>query len=56
MSWSASSLRSAVKSRLVNWADSFKNFGVPFTPFGGLKPTKSSSGKPDSFDFLELDD
>jgi Ca2+-binding RTX toxin-like protein len=53
----SSSLRTAVSSRLVNWKDSFKNFGVPFTPFGGLKPVKyDGNGKPGSFDFLEIDD
>ena len=53
----SSSLRSSIASRLVNWKDSFKNFGVPFSPFGGLKPTKyQGNGDPDSFDFLEIDD
>ena len=46
-----------IASRLVNWKDTFKNFGVPFAPFGGLKPTKyNGNGDPDSFDFLEIDD
>jgi Ca2+-binding RTX toxin-like protein len=54
---SSSSLRSSVASRLINWKDSFKNFGVPFTPFGGLKPTKyQGNGDPDSFDFLQIDE
>ena len=53
----SSSLRSGVASRLVNWKDSFKNFGVPFTPFGGMKPVKyDGHGQPGSFDFLEVDD
>jgi len=53
----SSSLRSSIASRLINWKDSFKNFGVPFSPFGGLKPTKyQGNGDPDSFDFLEIDD
>jgi Ca2+-binding RTX toxin-like protein len=54
---SSSSLRSSIASKLINWKDSFKNFGVPFSPFGGLKPTKyQGNGDPDSFDFLEIDD
>jgi len=52
----SSSLREAVKARLVNWRDSFKSFGVPFSPFDGLKLDKTGKPKPDSFDFLELDD
>jgi Ca2+-binding RTX toxin-like protein len=53
---SSSSLRSAVNSRLVNWKDSFKNYGVPFSPFGGLKTTKyGGCSDRDSFDFLTLD-
>jgi len=52
---SSSSLRSAVKARLINWTDTFKSFGVPFSPFAGLKPD-TSKPKPSSFEFLELDD
>jgi len=49
-------LRTAVAGSFVNWKDSFKNFGVPFTPFGGLKPVKySGNSQPGSFDFLEID-
>src|SRR6185436_19932751 len=53
----SSTLRSTVSSRLVNWKDSFKNYGVPFSPFGGLKATKYGGGcsDRDSFDFLTLD-
>jgi Ca2+-binding RTX toxin-like protein len=51
---SSSSLRAAVTARLVNWTDTFKSFGVPFSPFGGLKPD-SGKPKPSSFDFLEID-
>jgi Ca2+-binding RTX toxin-like protein len=52
----SSALRTAVAGRFVNWKDSFKNFGVPFTPFGGLKPVKyDGHSQPGSFDFLEID-
>ena len=43
-------------SRFVNWKDSYKNFGVPYTPFGGLKPVKYGGSDPDAFDFLQIDD
>jgi Ca2+-binding RTX toxin-like protein len=53
----SSSLRSAVNARLVNWGDSFRNYGVPFSPFGGLKATKyGGCSDRDSFDFLTLDE
>jgi Ca2+-binding RTX toxin-like protein len=51
----SSSLRAAISARLVNWKDTFKNFGVPFTPFGSPLD-KCGKPKPSSFDFLELDD
>jgi Ca2+-binding RTX toxin-like protein len=52
----SSSLRTSVASRFVNWKDSYKNFGVPYTPFGGLKPVKYGGSDPDAFDFLQIDD
>jgi Ca2+-binding RTX toxin-like protein len=52
----SSSLRSAVKARLVNWADKFSSFGLPFKPFGGLELDRHGKPKPSSFDFLEIDD
>jgi Ca2+-binding RTX toxin-like protein len=51
---SSSSLRKAVETSLVNWQDSFKNFGVPFAPFGKVGLDRHDS-KPASFDFLELE-
>jgi Ca2+-binding RTX toxin-like protein len=48
-------LRSAVASRMINWADSFKNYGVPFAPFGSLTLGKGSGGANfASFTFLSL--
>jgi len=26
----------AVTSRRIDWADSFRNYGLPFAPYGGL--------------------
>jgi len=42
-----------VTARLINWTNSFKNFGLPYSPFGGLTPDNGKP-KPTSFDFLEL--
>jgi Ca2+-binding RTX toxin-like protein len=50
---SSSTLRASVAARLVNWTATFKNFGVPFSPFAGLKP--DGKPKPTSFDYLEID-
>ncbi|HYR33730.1 MAG TPA: hypothetical protein VEQ87_05520, partial [Burkholderiales bacterium] len=47
----SSSLRAAVAARLVNWKDTFKNFGVPFAPFDSTLQ-KCGKPKPSSFDFL----
>jgi Ca2+-binding RTX toxin-like protein len=51
---SSSSLRQAVAARLVNWDDSFSNFGVPFAPFGKVGLERHAD-KPASFDFLDSD-
>jgi len=50
----SSSLRAAVAARLVNWKDTFKNFGVPFAPFDSTLQ-KCGKPKPSSFDFLDID-
>jgi Ca2+-binding RTX toxin-like protein len=51
---SSSTLRGAVAARLISWKESFKSFGLPYNPFGGLNLGK---GKPSdgSFDFLTFD-
>jgi Ca2+-binding RTX toxin-like protein len=50
----SSSLRSAVAARLITWQDTFKNFGLPYNPFGGLNLGKGPCNNGD-FDFLTLD-
>jgi len=50
----SSTLRAAVAARLINWKDTFKNFGVPFAPFGGKTPETGNRAKPSSFDFLDI--
>jgi Ca2+-binding RTX toxin-like protein len=53
---SSSSLRRAVEGKLIDWTDSFRNFGVPFAPFGKLGLGKSGgSDSPASFHLLDLD-
>lgn len=49
----SSSLRAAVAARLVNWKETFKGFGLPYNPFGGLHLRNGSSHG--SFDFLTFD-
>jgi hypothetical protein len=51
---SSSSLRGAVAARLVSWKESFKSFGLPYNPFGGLNLGNGHSSER-SFDFLTLD-
>jgi Ca2+-binding RTX toxin-like protein len=52
---SSSALRSAVAARLiVNWKDTFKGFGLPYSPFGGLNVGNGPCNN-DSFDFLTLE-
>ena len=53
----SSSLKSAVASRMnINWSDSFKNYGLPFAPFGGLTLGKGHGGSNfANFDFFSCD-
>jgi len=49
-------LQSAVASRMINWNDSFKNYGLPIAPFGGLTLGKGHGGSNfANFDFLSHD-
>jgi Ca2+-binding RTX toxin-like protein len=49
-------LRSAVASRMIDWQDSFKYYGLPFAPFGCLAPGKGvTQSNIASFDFLSID-
>ena len=41
-----------MNARLINWKDSFKNFGVPFAPFGKVGLKTGDNCGPASFDFL----
>jgi len=50
----SSSLRGAVALRLISWKESFKSFGLPYMPFGGLNLGKGPSQN-GSFDFLTFD-
>jgi Ca2+-binding RTX toxin-like protein len=48
-------LQNAVASRMINWEDSFKRYGVPFAPFGGLTLAKGHGHSNfASFDFLSV--
>ena len=49
-------LQRAVASRMIDWDDSFGNYGLPFAPFGGLTLGKGH-GQPSiaSFEFLAYD-
>jgi len=40
----SSSLRAEVSNRMINWNDSFKNYGLPVAPFGGLTLGKGNGG------------
>jgi Ca2+-binding RTX toxin-like protein len=49
-------LQSAVASRMIDWKASFKSYGLPFAPFGGLTLGKGhGQANIASFDFLSLD-
>jgi len=53
---SSSRLQSAVASRMIDWNDSFKNYGLTYAPFGGLTLGKGYGQQNiASFDFLSVD-
>jgi Ca2+-binding RTX toxin-like protein len=46
-------LRDAVVDKLIDWKDSFRNFGAPFAALGSVGRALRSGS---SFDFLTIDD
>jgi Ca2+-binding RTX toxin-like protein len=50
---SSRSLGDTVRTRLVDWSGSFRNYGVPFSPFGSVAPSGGPGHAPAGFDFLD---
>jgi Ca2+-binding RTX toxin-like protein len=53
---SSSGLQSAIAARVIDWTDSFRNYGLTYAPFGGLT-LANGGGQPNlaSFEFLSCE-
>jgi Ca2+-binding RTX toxin-like protein len=51
----SSSDRKAVEERMVDWEDSFRNYGLTYAPFGGLTLDKGGHPNLEGFEFLSYD-